>query len=233
MPPQPTLDQVLRESRSRLNPSLTNPSWLVLRERRKIFEAGLHRLPGRNLCVLDVGGRLQPYRALLGDRVTHYFAVDPQITPLVNVAALGEALPFRDNRFDFVICTQVLEYFPDPRLAASEIRRVLRKGGLAFVSAPAVFVQDNAKEYWRFLPEGLRHIFKDYAEVEIFSEGNSLAGMFRTANVFLTSFARPRFLVPALQWTLVPALNVAGSLLGRLGAQNDAFTANLSLWARK
>src|ERR1700690_3275543 len=217
MPPRPTSDQVIRDGRRRLHPSLRNPNWLVLRERRRIFQNGLGRLPEHNLSVLDVGGRLQPYRALLGTRVNRYIAVDPQLTPLVSVAAVGEALPFRDEQFDFGICTQVLEYLPDPRQAASEIRRVLRKGGIAFVSVPSVFVRDNDKEYWRFLPEGLRYILKDFQAVEIVPEGNSITGLFRTVNVFLVSLMKPRFLIPVLQWTLVPILNIAGWMLEKLG----------------
>jgi SAM-dependent methyltransferase len=232
-PPSPSLAEVLGESRRRLYPSLTNPNWLVLRRRREIFEAGLHGLPHSDLSVLDVGGRLQPYRPLLGDRVQRYVAVDPQITSLVNVAAAGEALPFRDEEFDFVICTQVLEYFPDPQRAVSEIRRVLRKGGVLFLSAPAVFVQDNANEYWRFLPEGLRYILRDFSAVEVLSEGNSLTGMFRTLNVCMVSFVRPRFLAPVLQWTLVPVSNLVARMLEGLAGTNDLFAANFSVWARK
>ncbi len=233
MPPQPTLDQVLRDSHNRLHPSLRDPNWLILRQRRKIFQAGLNRLPDSNLAVLDVGGRLQPYRVLLGPRVRRYVSVDPQVTPLVNVAAAGEALPFRDEQFDFVICTQVLEYLPDPRQAASEIRRVLRRGGVAFLSAPSVFVRDNDQECWRFLPEGLRHILRDFEAVEVLPEGNSVTGLFRTLNVFLVFFMKPRFLVPVLQWTVVPSLNLAGWMLERLGGKNDVFAANFSAWARK
>lgn len=233
MPPQPTLNEALHDSRRRLYPSLRDPNWLILRQRRIIFQTGLRRLPEGNLSVLDVGGRLQPYRVLLGTRVRRYLAVDRQISPLVNVAAAGEALPFRDEQFDFVICTQVLEYFPDPLQAVSEIRRVLRNGGVAFLSAPAVFVRDHDKEYWRFLPEGLRYILRGFEAVEVLPEGNSLTGLFRTMNVFMAAFMRPRFLIPVLQWTLVPSLNLAGHLLGRLGGNNDLFTANFSVWARK
>src|SRR6266852_7390538 len=158
MPLPSALEQVQRESRERLHPSLKNPNWLVLRHRRLIFEAGLDRLLGSALCVLDIGGRLQPYRPLLGTRTKRYVAMDLQMTPLVNVGAAAEALPFRDAQFDFVICTQVFEYLPDPRLAVAEIKRVLRQGGVLFLSAPSVFLRDNDKECWRFLPEGLRHL---------------------------------------------------------------------------
>jgi len=233
MPLPSDLEQVQRESRARLHPSLTNPNWLILRRRRQIFEDGLNRLPGSGLSVLDVGGRLQPYRPLLGARTKSYIAVDLQTTPLVNVGAAAEALPFRDEQFDFVICTQVFEYLPDPGLAVAEIKRVLRKGGVFFLSAPSVFLRENDKEYWRFLPEGLRHLLREFDTVQVTPEGNSLTGFFRTCNVFLMSFLRPRILAPICQWTLVPFLNVAGCVAERIAGANDQFTVNYSVWAHK
>lgn len=233
MPLPSALEQVQRESRARLHPSLRNPNWLILRRRRQIFEAGLDRLPGQGLSVLDIGGRLQPYRPLLGARTKRYIAVDLQMTPLVSVRAAAEALPFQDEQFDFAICTQVFEYLPDPALAVAEIKRVLRQGGVLFLSAPSIFLQENDKEYWRFLPEGLRHLLQEFETVEVQPEGNSLTGFFRTCNVFLASFFRPRILAPLWQWTLVPFLNVVGCVLEKLAGQNDQFTANYSVWARK
>src|SRR6266481_1635958 len=233
MPLPSALEQVQRESRERLYPSLRNPNWLILRRRRQIFEAGLHRLPGSDLCVLDIGGRLQPYRQLLGTCTKHYVAVDLHMTPPVNVAAAAEALPFRDAQFDFVICTQEFEYLPDPRLAVAEIKRVLRRGGVLFLSAPSVFLRDNDKECWRFLPEGLRHLLREFETVEVLPEGNSLTGFIRTCNIFLMSFFRPRILAPLWQWTFVPFLNGVGCMLEKLAGQNDVFTANYSVWARK
>ena len=183
--------------------------------------------------VLDVGGRLQPYRELLGKRVKQYVAIDPLLTPLANVGGVAQALPFRAMQFDLVLCTQVLEYLPDPMLAVEEIRRVLRKGGVAFISAPSIFIRDSDKEYWRFLPEGLRYLLRNFQTVEVIPEGNSVTGFFRTLNVFLFSFARPRIFASALTWTLIPLLNVAGSVLERFGGKSDHFAANFSAWVRK
>jgi len=233
MPPPSVLEQIQRESRARLYPSLRNPNWLILRRRRQIFEAGLDRLPGSGLSVLDIGGRLQPYRPLLGARTKRYVAVDLQVTPLVSVGATAEALPFRNEQFDLVICTQVFEYLPDPGLAAAEIKRVLRKGGVLFLSAPSVFLRDSEKEYWRFLPEGLRHLLREFERVELAPEGNSLTGFVRTCNVVLATFFRPRILAPLWQWTLIPFLNVSGCVLEKIAGENDQFTANYSVWARK
>jgi SAM-dependent methyltransferase len=226
-------EEVRRQSRERAVPSLRNPNWLVLRQRRRIFDEGMKRLPTSGLAVLDVGGRLQPYREALGTRVTSYLAVDPETNPLVSAAANAEALPFREGQFDLVICTQVLEYVPEPARAVAEIRRVLREGGYAFISAPAMFIRDHEKEYWRFLPEGLRYLLREFEAVDVLAEGNSVAGLFRTFNVFVVTFIKPKILAPLMTWTVVPVLNLAGAMMEKLGGNNDHCTANFSVWARK
>ena len=50
-------------------------------------------------------------------------------------------LPFRDEAFDAVICSEVLEHIPDNRLAIRELVRVLKAGRDLVVSVP------------RFMPE--------------------------------------------------------------------------------
>jgi ubiquinone/menaquinone biosynthesis C-methylase UbiE len=46
-----------------------------------------------------------------------------------------EHLPFPDASFDFVLCIEVIRYFERPDRAIGEIRRVLRPGGTAFITA--------------------------------------------------------------------------------------------------
>ena len=46
------------------------------------------------------------------------------------------SLPFADNYFDKVICSEVLEHIPDYRAALLEIDRVLKPGGLFCASVP-------------------------------------------------------------------------------------------------
>ena len=43
---------------------------------------------------------------------------------------------FKDNFFDFILCSHVLEHIPDDRRAVQELRRVLRAGGTAIVQVP-------------------------------------------------------------------------------------------------
>lgn len=48
-----------------------------------------------------------------------------------------ERMPFGDDAFATVLCTEVLEHVPHPEVALKEIRRVLRPGGLLIGSVPA------------------------------------------------------------------------------------------------
>ncbi len=234
MPPTETLEQVQKAGRERLYPSITNPNWLVLRKRRELFTGWLKDMPPGNLSVLDVGGRIQPYRVLLEERCASYVAIDLRPTPLVDVIGQADRLPFPDQRFDLILCTQVLEYVPEPQPVIDEIYRTLRTGGVLLLSAPAVFPRDSPTEYWRFLPCGLKRLLSSFSSVEVAPEGNSLVGFIRTTNVCLVSFARPALLGRLLRFSAIPFLNVLGAILpGLARSDDDRFSANYSVLARK
>jgi len=230
----PTLTEVLQQGKERLFPSLTNPNWLVLRERRKIFDSWLRQLQSRELDVLDVGGRIQPYRALLTNRLRRYIAVDLRLTPLVDVMARAEHLPLGDDQFDLVICTQMLEYVAQPSLVIDEIHRVLRPGGALLLSVPSACPTDAAEECWRFLPQGLRCLLAGFTRVEVAAEGSSVAGFFRTVNACFDIFVRYPAARSVYRNSLAPLVNLGGALAEKLsGLRNQQFAVNYSVLAEK
>jgi len=55
---------------------------------------------------------------------------------LASVITDARKLSFRDNSFDFVLCSHVLEHVREDRVAIQELYRVLRAGGSALLQVP-------------------------------------------------------------------------------------------------
>jgi SAM-dependent methyltransferase len=219
--------------RERLHPSLSNPDYLVLKQRGRYFSDWVQRVPGEDLSVLDVGGRIQPYRPLVENRLRRYIAIDPLPTGLVDAVAIGEHLPFRDETFDLVICSQVLCYADEPQKVVSEIYRVLRDGGALFVSAPAVFPSHSEHDRWRFIPRRMLSLLADFSEVEVYPEGYSIAGIFRILATYLEFCVPSASLQRAARSIFIPLLNRTAERLDVYSRGDTRFTTNYCAFAKK
>lgn len=72
------------------------------------------------------------------------------------------------ERFDVVVCTEVLEHTLQPFDAVNEIQRILKPGGVAIVSTPYNFrIHGPLPDCWRFTEHGLRALFKDFEIAEL------------------------------------------------------------------
>jgi ubiquinone/menaquinone biosynthesis C-methylase UbiE len=69
------------------------------------------------------------------DFTMNFLRLAPKDHPGVSLAqADALKLPFRDNAFGAVICSETIEHIPDESAAIAEIARVLRPNGLLFVT---------------------------------------------------------------------------------------------------
>jgi SAM-dependent methyltransferase len=78
------------------------------------------------------------------------------------VAADGQALPFKDGSFDAVICQLGLKFFPDPALGLREFRRVLRSAGCAAV---CVISTPDRAPMWGILADVLSRFLPDLRNI--------------------------------------------------------------------
>lgn len=226
-----SVDQALQLSRSRLRASIRDLDYLVLRARRENLERYSTCIEEGELDVLDIGGRIQPYRALFGDRVRSYLAIDPQLEGLTNVVGVGEQLPFRNGTFSLVLCTQVLSYVRQPEVVLLEMHRVLKPGGHLILTTPAFF-PEHFDERWRLLPNGLRTLLSDFTILDISPEGHSWAGLFRALNIFLHAEIESWRVQKIVSWTTIPLLNILGAIFDKW-CKDDRCAANYDLHAVK
>lgn len=67
------------------------------------------------------------------------------------------------NLFDIIICTEVLEHVSNPFDAVHEIKRILKPGGILFLTTPFNFrIHGPLPDNWRFTEHGLRELFKGW-----------------------------------------------------------------------
>lgn len=103
--------------------------WLFLKDRSSIFD--------QETRLLEVAPWPSLTRALTRTSTVRYVGLDIVPTgPHVNLIGDVVAIPVADDSFDAVLCTHVLEHVADDRRAMSEIYRVLRPGGYAYISVP-------------------------------------------------------------------------------------------------
>jgi hypothetical protein len=105
---QASIEGCLEMGRFRLNPSLGDVDSLIFLHRRPIIAQWLAELP-KDLLLLDIGGRIQPYRPLIENQVRRYIGLDLQREGLVNVICTAEHLPFEDGCCDVVLSTDTLQ----------------------------------------------------------------------------------------------------------------------------
>jgi len=106
--------------------------------------------------VLDAGSGQAPYKKYFAH--TTYENADFQkvecrdgsYAPSTYICDLAD-IPVENERYDFIICTQVLEHLPEPWKVLSEFFRVLKKGGKIFLSAPLFFEEhEQPYDFYRY-----------------------------------------------------------------------------------
>jgi SAM-dependent methyltransferase len=196
------------------DPSWRQPLHLHFRPLYRALSRALGELEGR---VLDIGCGMQPYRALLGSRVSEYVGVDRE-GPLSKptVVADADALPFESSSFDAVMSTQVFEHLREPEAALRESARVLRRRGRIVLTVPGVWPTHEAPhDYWRFTRHGLEQSFAraGFADVRI----EALGGLWATVGQMINlELQRARY-----ARELVPLVNLAAGFLEKRGPRHE------------
>jgi SAM-dependent methyltransferase len=165
--------------------------------------------------------------------------VNIDITPYsqVDVLADAESLPIADGTVDLAISIAVLEHVRDPKKVMSEITRVLKPGGFAFISVP--FIQGfhaSPHDYTRFTLPGLELLCEPLMVVRRITVGPTGSLVWITAEwlaiVFCFGSSRLQTLFAVAFTTLLSPLKFADVILRFMPGATNISTA-FSLVLRK
>lgn len=223
--------------------TILSPYWLDWRHLRRSIE---ELAPLARGWMLDVGCSERPYGRLFEPYVARYVGLDyppalldkqPELWVIldrakrsVDVFGDGNRLPFRDESFETVLSTEVLEHVRSPGALVREMARVLKPGGRVLLTVP--FVQplhELPSDFYRFTPSSVRALLEEAGLVveQLEPRGNYAAALGVLSSQFLLrSFGASRrqsdgSVIPSV-WRSVVVVPVAAGL--------QAFFHLLSKW---
>lgn len=186
--------------------------------------ANPNRLTG---TLLDVGCGQMPYRALLTKPhgfVTEYIGLDFADNPIhdncPDICWEDGRIPLPEASVDCALCTEVLEHCPEPEEVLREVWRVLRPGGILFLTVPFLWPLHEAPyDYYRYTPFALqRHLERaGFGEIDLHSLGGWDASLAQMLGLWVRQRPMQRWLRRGLSWLLFPVY----VLLLRLERQDD------------
>ncbi|MFH1048212.1 MAG: methyltransferase domain-containing protein [Patescibacteria group bacterium] len=111
--------------------------------------------------MLDIGAQNSPYKKYFTK--LDYYSQDIEQNSNGSIDFVGdinEGLDMiKDNSFDYILCTQVLEHIREPKKAFQEFYRILKPNGKIFLTTHLCFEEHMIPfDYFRFTKYGLRYL---------------------------------------------------------------------------
>jgi len=182
--------------------------------------------------VLDIGAGNSPFKHLLKND-SEYFGIDIKNSENFDYVNNnikhydGKIIPFENETFNNIICTEVLEHIEYPELLISETLRVLKPSGVGIFTIPwSARFHYQPYDYHRYTPSMLKLLFQDFSSIEITERGTDVASIVSKIIVLyfrnLTSIIYDKFdLIKIIKNILVSILLlpflIVGIPIGMLG----------------
>lgn len=197
---------------SYLTPRLTARNMDLYLVRRSILRALNETLSRFSGTFLDVGCGHMPYISTILSAPSHvdmYIGLDirSDIYTKLDVEWDGKVMPFSTDTIDCAMATEVLEHCPKPDIVLAEVLRVLRPGGLFFLTVPFIWpLHDVPYDEYRYTPFALERLLRNagFGEIELQALGGWDASLAQMIGLWARRRPMSRFLRAILLSTAIP-----------------------------
>ena len=177
------------------NPGLSHPFYFI---RRGLLSAIRKFAPGLEGELLDFGCGSKPYESLF--TVKKYTGLDFEKTghdhtnENIDVFYDGKRIPFPDNYFDSILCSEVAEHLFDLPEALTEMHRVLKKSGKLLLTSPFVWNEhETPYDFARYTRFALEDMFtkKGFKVLAFEKKGNFVETITQLRVLYFVRWAEP------------------------------------------
>lgn len=142
----------------------------------EFHERNIRMFP-KSANVLDIGGKKVGKRGRFNIEKhlvkVKYANIDPSTNP--DYLCDGSNIPVKNNSFDVVICSELLEHVREPTLILKEAYRILKSGGVLLICVPFLFrIHSDPYDYGRYTDYYWRIVLKEIGFVKITIEKQGL-----------------------------------------------------------
>ena len=154
-----------------------NHNFFIRREISSAIKKNANFLNGH---LLDFGCGTKPYKFFFNN-CKDYVGVDYKIEGReekqkdVDVFYDGKLIPFPNNSFDSILCTEVLEHVFNIDELLQEFNRVLKKNGKALITTPFMWEEHEMPyDFARYTTPALKHLYSKngFTVVNHYKTGN-------------------------------------------------------------
>jgi len=144
------------------NPGFSHPFYFM---RQGLLSAIRKHSSSLSGILLDFGCGSKPYKSII--KVDKYVGLDfdnpghDHSNEEIDVFYDGKSIPFDDNHFDSILCSEVFEHLFDLPFTLKELHRVLKKDGKMLVTCPFVWNEHEMPyDYARYTVFALQDLFE-------------------------------------------------------------------------
>ncbi len=216
-----------------------NPFYFARAELYRFIKQIAPKLHG---SILDVGCGSKPYKTLFDFTEYVGLEIDTPENRRRNSADVfydGHTIPFNNDYFDSVVCSQVLEHVFNPDEFIIEIHRIIKPNGLLLLCVPFVWDEhEHPFDYARYSSFGLKSLLKKNG-FEVIEQYKTLADIrivFQVLNAYWykTILKKNNRFRLALIFMITSMLNVIGIILWKIFPNNnDLYLDNIVLCKKR
>lgn len=218
---------------------LINPFYFVRKGLLKGIKENAAELQG---YLLDFGCGVKPYREYF--KVDKYVGVDvinkghSHENEQIDIYFDGNHLPFKNEIFDSVFCSEVFEHIFDLEGVLRELSRVLKKGGAGLFTVPFAWDEHEIPyDFGRYSSYGIRFLLEKqgFEVVKLKKSTKFLETVFQYWNLYIyyILYTKNKYLNVIINMLFIAPFTILGIIISAIFPNKNTLYNNNIILVRK